>query len=123
MSVKDMRNRFHDLDVTLRQIGVDDEKSFIDDRILIGERLLAKDYQPFLIQYARRGVPPTLRCRVYKKIFNIEMTARDHEYFESLGEHYKKWDLAIDEAITFDMAEVINDDKYFIFEEFILQAS
>jgi hypothetical protein len=89
MSVEDMRKRFSDLDVSLRQIGVDDEKSFIDERILVGERLLAKDYQPFLIQYARRGVPPTLRCKVYKKIFNIDLTPRDHEYFESLNEHLK----------------------------------
>jgi hypothetical protein len=90
LSVEDMRKKFHDLNVTLRQIGVDDEKSFIDERILIGERLLAKDYQPFLTQYARRGVPPTLRCRVYKKIFNIMMTPRDYEYFEALGENFKK---------------------------------
>ena len=84
----------------MRQIGVDDEKSFVDERIAIGEKLLAKDYQPFLIQYAKKGVPPTLRCRVYKKIFNIEMTPRDYEYFESLNEHYRKWDIAIDEVIN-----------------------
>lgn len=93
MSIEDMRKKFNDLNVTLRQVGVDEEKSFIDERILIGERLLSKDYQPLLIQYARRGVPPTLRCRVYKKIFNISMNPRDYEYFESLAEHFKKWDL------------------------------
>lgn len=119
MSVKDMRKRFNDLNVTLRQIGVDDEKSFIDERILIGERLLAKDFQPFLINYARRGVPATLRCKVYKKIFNIKMTPRDSEYFETLNDHYRKWDLAIDDTIAYDILEVINDDKYFIFEEHI----
>jgi hypothetical protein len=54
--------------VTLRQIGLDDEKAFVEERILIGERLITKDYQPFLAQYAKRGVPPTLRCRIYKKI-------------------------------------------------------
>ena len=100
MSVEDMRKKFSDLNVTMRQIGVDDEKSFVDERIAIGEKLLAKDYQPFLIQYAKKGVPPTLRCRVYKKIFNIEMTPRDYEYFESLNEHYRKWDIAIDEVIN-----------------------
>lgn len=38
-----------ELNVQLRQIGMDEEKSFIDERILIGERLLSKDYQPFLV--------------------------------------------------------------------------
>ena len=32
------------MNVHLRQIGVDEEKNFIDERILIGERLLQKDY-------------------------------------------------------------------------------
>ena len=71
MTVDEMRKRFHELNVSLRQIGVDDEKSFIDDRIVLGERLLQKDYQPFLIQYAKRGVPPSLRNRVYKKILYV----------------------------------------------------
>jgi len=38
-----------EMNVQLRQIGMDEEKSFIDERILIGERLLSKDYQPFLV--------------------------------------------------------------------------
>ena len=123
MSVKEMRKNFHDLNVTLRQIGVDDEKSFLEERITVGERLLAKDFRPFLTQYARRGVPPTLRCRVYKKIFNIDMTQRDQEYFESLNDHFRKWDLATDDICNFDMIDVINDEKFFIFEEVIKQCT
>ena len=71
-SLEDLRRKFHELNITLRQIGVDEEKAFIDERILIGERLLQKDYQPFLVQYAKRGVPPTLRARIYKKILYCE---------------------------------------------------
>jgi len=43
-SLDELRRKFHELNVTLRQIGVDEEKSFVDERILIGERLLQKDY-------------------------------------------------------------------------------
>ena len=43
-SLDDLRRKFHELNVTLRQIGVDEDKSFVDERILIGERLLQKDY-------------------------------------------------------------------------------
>ena len=39
-SLEELRRKFHELNVTLRQIGVDEEKSFVDERILIGERLL-----------------------------------------------------------------------------------
>jgi hypothetical protein len=40
----ELRKKYIELNVTMRQIGVDDEKSFIDERILMGERLLNKDY-------------------------------------------------------------------------------
>ena len=66
--------------MNLRQIGVDEERSFVDERIIIGERLLQKDYQPFLVQYAKRGVPPTLRCRVYKKILYSDVTQKEVDY-------------------------------------------
>jgi len=48
-NIEELRRKFNELNVTLRQIGVDEEKNFIDERILIGERLLQKDYQPFLV--------------------------------------------------------------------------
>jgi len=73
-NIEELRRKFNELNVTLRQIGVDEEKNFIDERILIGERLLQKDYQPFLVQFAKRGIPPTQRCRIYKKILYSEIT-------------------------------------------------
>ena len=48
-SLEELRQKFVELNVSLRQIGVDEEKSFVDERITIGERLLHKDYQPFLV--------------------------------------------------------------------------
>ena len=43
-SLEELRQKFVELHVQLRQVGVDEEKQFIDERILIGERLLHKDY-------------------------------------------------------------------------------
>ena len=80
-NLDDLRKKFIELNVTMRQIGIDDEKSFIDERILMGDRLLNKDYQPYLVQYAKRGVPPTLRNRIYKKILYAEITQKDMDYF------------------------------------------
>jgi hypothetical protein len=70
----ELRKKYIELNVTMRQVGVDDEKSFIDERITMGERLLTKDYQPYLVQYAKRGVPASLRCRIYKKILYADIT-------------------------------------------------
>jgi hypothetical protein len=43
-TLEELRKKFIELNVTMRQIGVDEEKSFVEERILIGERLLNKDY-------------------------------------------------------------------------------
>lgn len=51
---------------------------------MIGERLLYRDYQPNLVQYAKRGVPPTLRCRVYKKILYADITQKEIDHFANL---------------------------------------
>ena len=48
-SLDELRKKYNELNVTFRQIGVDEEKGFVDERIVIGERLLAKDYQPFFV--------------------------------------------------------------------------
>jgi len=114
-----LRKKYNELNVTLRQIGVDEEKSFVDERILIGERLYAKDYQPFLVQFAKRGVPPSLRNRVYKKILYAESSRKDFDYYNQQFEQAAKWELAIDEMITTDILDICNDDKYFIFQDMI----
>jgi len=73
-SLENLRKKYVELNVTMRQVGVDEEKQFVDERILMGERLLNKDYQPFLVQYAKRGIPSALRARVYKKILYADIT-------------------------------------------------
>ena len=80
-SFEEIRQKFNELAVTLRQIGIDDDKNFAEERILMGERLLSKDYQPFLVQYAKRGVPPTLRNRVYRKILYADVSQKEIDYY------------------------------------------
>lgn len=118
-SLEDLRKKFIELNVIMRQIGADDEKSFIDERILMGERLLTKDYQPYLVQFAKRGVPASLRCRVYKKILYADITQKQMDYFNSLSEFNSGWELAIDDLILSDITETSNDDKYFIFQDML----
>jgi len=48
---------------------------------MIGERLLTKEYQPFLVQFAKRGVPSNLRARMYKKILYAEISQKEIDYF------------------------------------------
>jgi hypothetical protein len=118
-SLDDLRRKFNELSVTLRQIGSDEDRSFIEERTLIGERLLQKSYQPYLVQYAKRGVPTTIRCKVYKKILYAEVGQREMDHFENLNENLNSQETALDDMIKADICNVCNDDKYFIFQDVI----
>ena len=71
-TLEELRQKFTELNVALRQVGIDEEKGFIDERLLIGERLLQKNAIPLFTQYAKRGIPHTLRPAIYKKILNSD---------------------------------------------------
>ena len=71
-SLEELRAKLAELNVALRQVGIDEEKGFIDERLLIGDRLLQKNAIPLLTQYAKRGIPHALRPAMYKKILNAD---------------------------------------------------
>lgn len=100
-------------------MGSDEDRGFIEERTLIGERLLQKNYQPYLVQYAKRGIPTSVRCKFYKRILYAEVGQREQDHFESLNENLTCWETALDDLIKADIANVCNDDKYFIFQEII----
>jgi hypothetical protein len=87
----------------MRQVGVDDEKNFIDDRLNMGERLLAKDYQPYIVQFAKRGVPPSLRNRVYRKILYCDITQKELDYYQYLSDQIQNWETMLDDLILSDV--------------------
>ena len=71
------------------------------------------------MQYAKRGVPPTLRCRIYKKILYAEVTQKEIDYFAQTTDVASKWETALDDLIMCDILDSCNDDRYFIFQDMI----
>lgn len=69
------------------------------------------------MQFAKRGVPPSLRARVYKKILYAEVGQKDLDYYAQTTEVASKWETALDDLINADIFETCNDDKYFIFQD------
>ena len=72
-TIEELRRRYDELGIKLKQIGVDEDKQFIDERYLIGERLITKNCIPYMQQYAKREIPPSFRCAMYKKMLGIEI--------------------------------------------------
>lgn len=55
------------------------------------------------MQYAKRGVPPTLRNRVYKKILYADITQREMDYYIQQQDYNARWDTALDDLILSDV--------------------
>ena len=64
-------------------------------------------------------MPPTLRCRVYKKILYADITQKEIDHFANLQDQFNKFESAIDDVIYTDIMIQSNDDKYFIFQDMI----
>eukprot|EP00826_Nyctotherus_ovalis_P010012 TRINITY_DN12656_c0_g1_i11.p1 TRINITY_DN12656_c0_g1~~TRINITY_DN12656_c0_g1_i11.p1 ORF type:complete len:409 (+),score=127.26 TRINITY_DN12656_c0_g1_i11:119-1345(+) len=118
-TLEELRQKFSELNIALRQVGIDEEKGFLDERLLIGEKLLQKNAVPLFSQFAKRGIPHTLRPAIYRKILNSDYGEKASLYFDRLQDHYAKWELIIDDIVKFDIKDFCNDDKYFIFEDVI----
>lgn len=118
-SIDQLREDYEELEVSIKQIGVDEDKQFVDERILIGEKVLSKGYILYMIQYAKRGIPTSLRGKFYSRILDCPNGAKDSSYFEYLLEQVQKWELSIDKIVLEDSRDVCNDDKFFIFHELL----
>jgi len=123
-TLEELQRKYSELSISLRQIGIDNDKAFYDERSIIGERLLAKNIIPSLQQFSKRGIPHHLRCQIYKKILCGDITEKvsiikEYLWFDKLQDHLSKWDLMLDEVIKCDLAEFCNDDKYFIFQDLL----
>ncbi|OMJ86828.1 hypothetical protein SteCoe_11604 [Stentor coeruleus] len=118
-SIDLLRVAYEELDVAIKQVGVDEDKMFVDERLAMGEKILSKSYIPYMVQYAKRGVPTSLRGRFYSRILECQFASKDSSYFEYLLEQVQKWELSIDRIVQEDSSDVCNDDKFFIFHELL----
>jgi len=116
-SMDAIRTEYEELEVNYKQIGLDEDRVFIEERSSLAEKLLKKDYVPYLTQFAKRGVPPGIRAKVYSKV--LDVSSKDYSYFDYLLSQVQKWELSIDKILQIDVQECCDDEKYFIFEEYL----
>jgi hypothetical protein len=108
-----------------RQLGADDELRawFGDERLRIGQRLLAASRLADLRAYARTGVPVSLRPRVWAALLDVGATTRsvardDAEYARLVGE-IARVGLLTDEGVRADVRLALDDDAFFVFAELL----
>mmetsp|Transcript_1502 Transcript_1502/g.2870 ORF Transcript_1502/g.2870 Transcript_1502/m.2870 type:complete len:535 (-) Transcript_1502:364-1968(-) len=120
-SLPSLRATYKELKPDSRQIGVDDTllglEWFKQERLDAGEKLLQEAYIPTLKQYAKTGVPPSLRPRIWLAAMGVTIGQKEYLHFEQLLTQVQEWDLITDDLTRFDVQETADNDEFFVFEE------
>jgi len=98
----------------------EDEESLVIEREKEAEALLHKGGISEMENFARKGLPSGLRVRYYRKYLGIENQLKAnklHKQFITIQENMKGHKYIIDEIADLDILDVLNDEKYFIFDE------
>ena len=117
-----LRQMFAELAPTERQCGLDDELRgwFAEERNAVGGRLLTTSYAPLLMQYARCGVPPGLRGRMWLGALRLgTVSERDYNYFATLQREIGRVTLATDDMVKKDAMAPSKEEDYFVFADLI----
>ena len=116
-----LQARFGELSLGERQGGLDDELRgwFAEERQAMGLRVLGNGFAPLLAQYARRGVPMSLRARVWLGALRRgeRVGEREYHYYASLLREVDRVALASDAACKHDANLPLLEDPYFVFAE------
>ncbi|XP_054002919.1 TBC1 domain family member 19 isoform X1 [Hylaeus anthracinus] len=89
-----------------------------EERIHLGEKVLKSNHAPVAQQFLKRGVPRSLRGRVWSLVLGSTVKENDVEYYEELKNMVLQYDIVVDKLIIKDVQLTArNDDQYFVFED------
>ncbi|RKO88029.1 hypothetical protein BDK51DRAFT_51669 [Blyttiomyces helicus] len=90
-------------------------------RVALGEKLLASRSMWAVRQYAKQGIPPSLRTQMWDLMLQSSITndatAHIRQHCKQLKPQIARYDLLIDRFIHVDVRQCQNDDTYFVFED------
>ncbi|KAJ8942798.1 hypothetical protein NQ318_013013 [Aromia moschata] len=96
--------------------------AFEAERIVLGEKILTKNYAPLAQEFLKRVALDVLGREYGVSLLGAEVKPLHKNYFEMLREHVLQYDLMTDKLIIKDInLTASNDDQYFVFEDVLYQ--
>lgn len=122
LTIKDLRERFADLDPLNRQVGLDDQikEWFSNDATNTAKRLSSGGYIPVLGKVARRGIPSAQRGKIWKQLLGVTGSTKQKAYFDMLLHQWNSSIMVIDDMVVNDVKRTSDDENYFVFEDVII---
>lgn len=92
---------------------------FLNSRHEEGEYIIQRASALDAQMYLRRGCPPSLRARMWRIAcgFSDKITMNEEQYYLKLRYDCDRYDLVTDELFMYDIQTVLDDPRFFVFEE------
>ena len=123
-SFLELKNYFNDLNLNFEQSGFDDihSESFKQQRKKLGHEILSNSLSEKAQIFLRKGSPVSLRNQIWMLALGCEVNGEIYLEWERLKKSVLTHDLMVDSLIFKDVKlTATNDDKYFVFEDFLYQ--
>lgn len=73
--------------------------SLLQERTVLGERVLEYDHAPVTQEYLKKGAPRSLRARLWVQVLGVEAKSDEEKYFQYLKNLVLQYDLMVDKLI------------------------
>jgi hypothetical protein len=120
-----LQRMFPELNPRYRHMGLDDKlesgERFLSQRVQLGKKMLQRGFIPMVRQYAKFGIPPSLRPTLWRLMLGLPEKTNDVEkaYLARLREDVRRFKLVTDELFHIDVQNMADDHRYFPFEELL----
>lgn len=124
LTLDDVARRYSELGFIHSQLGLDEAHTSAQGlKLLIqrqeeAEAIIASASMQDARKFMRRGVPPSLRCRIWRLAcgFSDRVNVVEEQYLSRLRYECDRLDLITDELVMHDLQTVLDDPRFFVFE-------
>eukprot|EP01028_Stygiella_incarcerata_P008123 TRINITY_DN34607_c0_g1_i1.p1 TRINITY_DN34607_c0_g1~~TRINITY_DN34607_c0_g1_i1.p1 ORF type:complete len:601 (-),score=175.66 TRINITY_DN34607_c0_g1_i1:7-1716(-) len=115
-SLSDLQDLFPEFALSERHVGMDDlmDSWYQAERLEKGKKIGALMEAR---EYGKRGIPTSLRPKIWKLLLSLRIQESDKLHFESLTDEVQGMEYLVDDLVRMDIFEVVNDDTFFLFDE------
>lgn len=125
LTLEAAQRRFPELSNLHCQLGLDEAQTSAQGlRVLVqrqeeGEAILSSGSMREARRFLRRGAPPSMRARMWRQACGLyeKCTAAEDQHFARLRYDCDRLDLVSDELVMHDLQTVLDDPRFFVFEE------
>lgn len=121
--LSELCKKFSELSPQLTQLGLDEMSPHWGSKLSIsrheeGEAIAAFGNALHARKFMRRGVPPSLRMKLWRVAFGLpeEVSTIEEQTFEQLRKECDRTDLITDELFIHDVQNISDDPRFFVFQ-------